>query len=95
MEKISQWFKANKLSINIKKTKFTLFHKNSFKDEIPFKPPALMAGNYNIERKHSIKLLWVMLDEHISWIDHVKTDENREKYWFTLSRKPVSPWRFS
>ena len=31
LEKISQWFKANKLSINIKKTKFTLFHKNSFR----------------------------------------------------------------
>ena len=31
LEKISQWFNANKLSINIKKTKFTLFHKNSFK----------------------------------------------------------------
>ena len=26
LEKISQWFKANKLSIKIKKTKFTLFH---------------------------------------------------------------------
>ena len=35
LEKISQWFKANKLSINIKKTKFTLFHKNSSKDDIP------------------------------------------------------------
>ena len=32
LEKISQWFKPNKLSINIKKTKFTLFHKNSFRD---------------------------------------------------------------
>ena len=37
LEKISQWFKAKKLSINIKKTKFTLFHKNYFKDEIPLK----------------------------------------------------------
>ena len=26
LEKISQWFQANKLSINIKKTKFILFH---------------------------------------------------------------------
>ena len=55
LEKISQWFKANKLSINIKKTKFTLFHKNSFKDDIPVKPPALMIGSNNIERKSSIK----------------------------------------
>ena len=27
LEKISQWFKANKLSLNEGKTKFTLFHK--------------------------------------------------------------------
>ena len=70
-------FKADKLSINIKKTKFTLCHKNYFKDEIPLKFPALMIGNNNIERKSSIKFLGVMLDEHISWIDHVRTAENK------------------
>ena len=77
LEKISQWFKANKLSINIKKTNFTLFHKNSSKDDIPVKLPALMVGNNNIERASSIKFLGVMLDEHISWIDHVRTVENK------------------
>ena len=84
-KKISQWFKANKLSI-------TLFHKNSFKDEIPVKLPALMISNNNIERKSSIKFLKVMLDEHISWIDHVRAAEKKieRKYWFTLSRKAVS-----
>ena len=35
LKKISQWFKANKLSTNKRKTKFGLFHKNSFKDDIP------------------------------------------------------------
>ena len=53
LEKISQWFKVNKLSINIKKTKFTLFHKNSSKDDIPVKLPALMVGSNNIERTSS------------------------------------------
>ena len=77
LEKISQWFKDNKLSINIKKTKFTLFHKNSSKDDIPVKLPALMVGSNNIERTSSIKFLGVMLDEHISWIDHVRTVENK------------------
>ena len=76
LEKISQWFKANKLSINIKKTKFILFHKNSSKDDIPVKRPALMVGSSNIEITSSIKFLGVMLDEHISWIDHVRTFEN-------------------
>ena len=77
LEKICQWFKANKLSINIKKTKFTLFHKNSSKDDIPVKLLALMVGSNNIERTPSIKVLGVMLNEHISWIDHVRTIENK------------------
>ena len=42
LEKINQWYKANKLSANIKKTKFTLFHKSSFKYEISLKLPVLM-----------------------------------------------------
>ena len=77
LEKISQWFKANKLSINIKKTKFTLFHKNSVKDEIPLKLAALVIANKSVERKPSIKLLGVMLDERISWIDNAGTVENK------------------
>ena len=35
-----------------------------------------MISNDNIERKSSIKCLGVMLDEHISWIDHERTVEN-------------------
>ena len=77
LEKITQWFKANKLSINIKKTNFTLFHKNSSKEDIPVKLPALMVGSNNIEKTSSIKFSGVMLDEHISWIDHVRTVENK------------------
>ena len=34
-----------------------------------------MVGSNNIERKSSIKFLGVMLD--ISWIDHVRTVENK------------------
>ena len=54
LEKISQWFKTNKLSMNIKKTKVTLFHKNSSKDDIPVTLPDLMVGNNNIKRTSSI-----------------------------------------
>ena len=77
LEKISQCFKANKLSINIKKTKFTLFHKNSLKDKISLKLPVLMIDNKNTKRKSSIKFLRVKLDEHIFLIDHVRTVENK------------------
>ena len=29
LEKLGDWFTANRLSLNIKKTKYTYFHKNS------------------------------------------------------------------
>ena len=77
MEKIIQWFQANKLSIHIKKTKFALFHKSSFKDETTLKLPPLMFGNNTNERKSSTKFLEIILNEHISWIDHVRTVENK------------------
>ena len=37
LEKISECFKANKLPLNIKKNNYTLFHKNSTKDNLPLK----------------------------------------------------------
>lgn len=39
LEKIEQWFKVNKLSLNIKKSKYTSFHENSSTDDIPLKLP--------------------------------------------------------
>ena len=35
LSKIRQWFIANRLSLNAKKTKYTFFHKKSAKDNIP------------------------------------------------------------
>ena len=36
-----------------------------------------MVGSNNIQRTSSINFLGVMLDEHISWIDYVRTVENK------------------
>ena len=36
---INEWFKANKLSLNISKTKYTFFHPQRKNDEIPLKLP--------------------------------------------------------
>ena len=75
LECINRWFKANKLSLNIEKTKCTLFYKKSAKNEIS-EIPDLKIGNKNNEKTSSIKFLGVMLDEHISQNDHRKNVEN-------------------
>ena len=62
LEKISQWFKANKLSLNEGKTKFTLFHKLRDKDNLPLQIPNLKTNNNEIKRSSSINSLefWLM-----------------------------------
>ena len=37
----------------------------------------MRIGSKNIEKTSSIKFLGVMLDEHISWNDHIKTVESK------------------
>ena len=77
LDKISLWFKANKLSLNEGKTKYTFFHKTRQKDNIPLKMPLLAINGKNIERTTSIKFLGVLLDEHLSWKNHISVVENK------------------
>ena len=42
---ISDWFMANKLSLNVGKTKYSLFHKPRRVDDLPFKLPKLSINN--------------------------------------------------
>ena len=80
LKNVGDWFKLNKLSLNNRKTKYTLFHKKSSKDDQslqPLKLPALKIADNNTERKTAIKFLEVMLDENISWDEHICTVETK------------------
>ena len=82
LEKIFEWFIADKLSLNVTKINYTLFHKNSTKDKLPLKMPELNIGNSIIKRISSVKFLGMMVDENISCKDHIKTIEKKtsQKY---------------
>ena len=54
LQKISQWFISNKLSLNVTKTKYSFFHKPSKKDNIPLVLPKLSICNTEIKRSESI-----------------------------------------
>ena len=66
LEKLSQWFKANKLSLNEGKITFTLFHKPRDKDNLPLQLPNLKINNNEIKRSLSTKFLGVFLDENLT-----------------------------
>ena len=77
LEKFGDWFKANKLPLNKRKTKYTIFHKKSSKDDLPLKLPALKIADNKIERKTAIKFLGVMLNKNISWEEDIPTVETK------------------
>ena len=76
LENINQWFISHKLSLNIKKTKYSFFHKLRQKVNISLLLPKLIINNYKIQRTESIKFLGVLLDENLSWKEHIKCNEN-------------------
>ena len=76
LENINKWFISNKLSLNIKKTKYSFFYKLRQKVNISLLLPKLIINYYKIQRTESIKFLGVLLDENLSWKEHIKCNEN-------------------
>ena len=74
---VSNWFNANKLTINVKKTKFCFFHNSSKKENILLWLPNLNINGFTIEHEYSIKFLAVWIDEILTWRDNIYTIENK------------------
>ena len=77
LKKISEWFRANKLYLNEDKTTFTLFHRIQDRDNFPLRLPILKINDYDIKRSSSIKFVRVLVDEHLSWTDHIYILKNK------------------
>ena len=60
-----------------RKTKFTLFQKSRENGNLPLQLPNLKINNQEIKRSSSIILLCVLVDENLSWIDHIIIAENK------------------
>ena len=71
LRKVANWFKANKLSLNISKTKYSLFHSTRKRKDIPNILPPLHIDNVAVKREFVTKFLGVYLGEQISWKDHI------------------------
>jgi len=68
VQKISDWLKVNKLSLNIKKTHFVVFHNRQ--KLIPEKL-ILKIDNVAIDQVSETKFLGVILHENLSWKPHI------------------------
>ena len=54
LNNVNEWFKANKISLNTKKTGYAFFHKLSKKDKIPLLLPKLKINDILIRRSNQI-----------------------------------------
>ena len=72
LQKMSIWFKANKLSLNLTKTKWTLFHSEKKKRLIANDLPILYIDNFEIVRESVTKFLGIFIDKNMTWRYHIE-----------------------
>ena len=77
LKQIQTWFNANKLSLNLTKTKYSFFHSSYYSDLIPLRLPRLAINNKIIKRETVMKFLGVLLDENLNWKNHIHCIENK------------------
>ena len=84
LELISEWFKANKLTLNIDTTYYMVFHRGrrKFKNNIE-----LVFNDMKIRETKSIKYLDVIIDSKLNWIDPITYVKNRVANGIGIIRK--------
>ena len=70
LQKLTEWFSANSLSLNLGKTKYALFHSRGKKVNEPL--PSLRINDHEIERQQVNKFLGILIHENLTWDDHVR-----------------------
>ena len=82
MIKLTNWFKANKLTLNADKSSFTIF--KSSQKTIPNLPDKIKFLNQELNRTPHIKFLGVILDENLTWNNHINEICNKLKRLFHI-----------
>ena len=70
LNNLQKWFSANKLTLNISKTKYILFHRRQKVIDQPL--PNLKIYGMIIEKVPVIKFLGIFIDEHLEWKQHLQ-----------------------
>ena len=73
LDKINEWLIANKLSLNVKKSKFMLFHM----PQKSIQKPKLNIGKSLLECVDCFNFLGIHFDKHLSWNEHIHTISNK------------------
>ena len=66
---VTEWLKANKLSLNLNKTHFIIFRKPRSKIKLNTE---LIIDGVKIDCTRNTKFLGVMIDQHLNFFDHIQ-----------------------
>ena len=69
LDKVVTWLEANKLSLNVSKTKFMIFHNRQF--NITNHIPILKIRNEPIVRVNEFPFLGIIINENVNWKSHI------------------------
>ena len=70
---LSDWFKLNRLSLNISKTHYMIFSNRKI-EQIP---PSIRVGQTEINRVSCTKFLGIEIDDKLTWFHHIKLVERK------------------
>ena len=68
LDKLSSWFQANRLSINVKKSNFVIFKSAQNRQNLDF---SFFIDNNKIDRVEEVVFLGVILDQNLNWKSHI------------------------
>jgi hypothetical protein len=74
LEYLDEWFRSNKLSLNVSKTHYVLF---SYKQSHIPNDLNIRIRNELISRKQTVKFLGMHIDEQLNWHEHIKFIKNK------------------
>lgn len=69
LDRLSEWFLANKLTVKTRKTKYFVFHypqKKIYTDKVE-----LLINNCLLEQTNSYRYLGVVFDKNMHWHEHI------------------------
>ena len=72
---ITDWFRANKLSLNVSKTNFMLFSPKT-----PHHSNKITIDNQNISQVHTTKFLGITIDDKLTWNHHINSITTRASH---------------
>ena len=81
LEKLNIWFSANKLSLNVDKTHYCIFRKRGNILDKNIQYPSLILDNHIIERVNYTKYLGIIIDEFITFKEHIDHLVNKLKQY--------------